>query len=143
MITKDRRLVIEKAATSVVPEFFTKGKRLKRWLQWKWDLTKLLDHATMPCLLEVERHVPSTHFDLLDTHDTNTVQRCITQFAAKYEGYINPREEILLSAAPKLEGDSSPLISRRDDIVPTMEEAGEYLSSTGMVVDETLVEITL
>jgi len=142
---KDRRLVIEKAATSVVPEFFAKGQRLKRWLQCKWDLTKILDHATMPCLLEVERHVPSTHFDLLDTHDTNAVQRCITQFAAKYEGYIDPREEILLSAAPKLEGDNTAFISRRDDLTPTVEMkgAGEYLSSTGMCNVDPLVEICL
>ena len=142
---KERRSVIEGVAASVVPQFFVTKQRLKVWLGMGWDLIKIVDHATMPCLLETRELAPPSHFDILNTHDTNTVQRCIAEFASKYEGHIEPRQELLLSVAPKLEGDNAAIISRRDDFAPTsvMEEAGEYLSSTALVNHDDLVSICL
>ena len=142
---KDKRSVIEGVAATVVPQFFVEKQRLKKWLGMSWDLTKIVDHATMPCLLEMRELAPASHFDILNNRDTNTVQRCIAEFAAKYEGHITPRQHILLDAAPKLEGDNAAIISRRDDLTPSSEmiEAGEYLSSTALVVNQDLASIML
>jgi len=112
---KDKRIEIEDAAKIAVSKFFKDKGRLRRWLEEGYDLCKVLDHTRMPVLNQVSEMVPATHFDILDSHDVNTVERTVTKVAAVYEGRIELRTEYLHSSPPKLEGDYAPMISRQDD----------------------------
>ena len=125
----DKRIEIEAAAMPAVTKFFKDKGRLRRWFEEGYDLCKILDHSRMPVINQVMEVVPRTHFDILDSHDVNTVERTVTKVAAKYEGRIELRTEYLLSSPPKLEGDYTPIISRQDDWeVPT--EAVEFMQNS-------------
>ena len=112
---KDKRTVIEDAANAAVAKFFKDKGRLRRWFEEGYDLCKVLDHSRMPVINQVMEMVPATHFDILDSHDVNTVERTVTKVAAVYEGRIDLRTEYLHSSPPKLEGDYAPIISRQDN----------------------------
>lgn len=112
---KDKRIVIEDAAKLAVAEFFKDKGRLRRWFEEGYDLCKVLDHSRMPVINQVMEMVPATHFDILDSHDVNTVERTVTKVAAVYEGRIDLRTQYLHASPPKLEGVYEPMISRQDD----------------------------
>tara|TARA_R100000234_G_scaffold30832_2_gene18123 strand:- start:5890 stop:7689 length:1800 start_codon:yes stop_codon:yes gene_type:complete len=141
----EKRVVIKEAAETAIRDYFTEHKRLKVFMDKGQDPIKILDQATMPVIIAVEKAVPASHFDLLKSHDTNVVQKAIAHFVAKWDGAIEPRASLHHDSAPKLEGMSRVKISRRDDLKPTAHavEACQYLSSVGLTVDQDLAAILL